>query len=93
MIIENIKIELEKHREKQDIIKIWYIKEYLQTLILKQIYELDISKDLVFYWWTSLRFLFWLNRLSEDLDFIWIDFTSFEELANHLIKKHCFQLS
>lgn len=81
MIIENIKFELDNnHKNKSDIIKIWFIKEYLQTIVLKQIYELDYTKDLIFYWWTSLRFLFWLNRLSEDLDFIWQDFLEFDKL-------------
>lgn len=80
MIIELIKLELKNHREKSDIIKIWYIKEYLQSIILWQIYSIDYSKNLIFYWWTSLRFLFWLNRLSEDLDFIWQDFLEFDKL-------------
>jgi hypothetical protein len=84
MIIENIKFELKNHSNKSDVIKIWYIKEYLQTIILKEIYELDYTKDLVFYWWTALRFLFWLNRLSEDLDFIWKDFLEFDKLWVHL---------
>jgi len=80
MIIENIKFELENHINKPDIIKIWFIKEYLQTILLTQIYELDYTKNLIFYWWTSLRFLFWLNRLSEDLDFIWKNFLEFDKL-------------
>lgn len=83
MIIENIKRELEKHKDKPDIIKIWYIKEYLQTIVLRQIYELDATKNLVFYGGTSLRFLFGLNRLSEDLDFIGKDFQGFEEVTTH----------
>jgi len=86
MIIENIKKELLNHSGKSNIIKIWYIKEYLQIIILKQIYELEFAKNLIFYGWTSLRFLFWLNRLSEDLDFIWKDFLKFEELWDNLKK-------
>lgn len=80
MIIETIKFELKNHSDKSDIIKIWYIKEYLQTIILWQIYSYSYSKSLIFYGWTSLRFLFWLNRLSEDLDFIGKDFLDFEKL-------------
>ncbi len=76
--------ELQKHKNKPDIIKIWYIKEYLQTIVLRQLYEQEETKDLIFYWGTSLRFLFWLNRLSEDLDFIGKDFQSFETVAKHL---------
>jgi len=64
----------------------WYIKEFLQTYILKEIYENKSSKDFVFYWGTSLRFLFWLNRLSEDLDFVSKDFEDYEILAKHLVK-------
>lgn len=45
--------------------------EYLQTIVLKEIYEIPECKDLIFYGGTSLRFIFDLNRLSEDLDFIW----------------------
>lgn len=86
MIIENIKYELENHKSKSDIIKIWFIKEYLQTIILSQIYELNYTKDLIFYWWTSLRFLFWLNRLSEDLDFIGKNFNDFDRLWQDLEK-------
>ncbi len=86
MIIDNIKKELENNLENADIIKIGYIKEYLQTYVLKEIFELEECKNLIFYWWTSLRFLFWLNRLSEDLDFIWNDFKDFEGLAKKLEK-------
>lgn len=83
-MIESIKLELKNHRDKSDIIKIWYIKEYLQTLILWHIYSLDYTKDLLFYGGTSLRFLFGLNRLSEDLDFIWKDFHDGERLGSDL---------
>lgn len=84
MIIENIKYELQNYKSKNDVIKIWFIKEYLQIIILSQIYELDYTKDLIFYGWTSLRFLFWLNRFSEDLDFIWKNFNEFEKLWQDL---------
>jgi predicted nucleotidyltransferase component of viral defense system len=58
----------------------------LQIIILKQIYEYKDSKELIFYGWTALRFLFNLNRLSEDLDFVSKDFNNFEELGKHLQK-------
>lgn len=86
MIIENIKEGLEKYKDKEDIIKIGYIKEYLQILILKQIYEIEECKNLIFYGWTALRFLFGLNRLSEDLDFIGKGFTDFELIWKSLQK-------
>jgi len=85
MILEYIKKELLAHRKKSDIIKIWYIKEYLQIFILEQIYENDTWKDLVFYWWTATRFLFWLNRLSEDLDFVGVNFEKFDLLWKYLV--------
>lgn len=84
MIIENIQYEIDKHQDKSDVIKIWYIKEYLQIHILKKIYEFDYAKNLIFYGWTSLRFLFNLNRLSEDLDFIGNDFSDFETLGKDI---------
>lgn len=84
MIIENIKYELKNHKDKNNVIKIGYIKEYLQTIILWQIFSYEYCKNLIFYWWTSLRFLFWLNRLSEDLDFIWIEFNDFDKLKEDL---------
>lgn len=87
MIINDMKLELEKHMNKSDVIKIWYIKEYLQTIILKEIYEFPECKDILFYWWTATRFLFWLNRLSEDLDFASTWFDKFEELWEFLKKK------
>jgi len=32
MVIEEIKNELKKHKEKEDIFKVGYIKEFLQTI-------------------------------------------------------------
>lgn len=84
MIIEDIKMIIDRHKEKDLVFKIWYIKEYLQTIILKEIYEIAECKDLIFYWWTSLRFIFDFNRLSEDLDFIWRGFSDFELVAKKL---------
>jgi hypothetical protein len=84
MIIENIKLILQDHKDKEDVIKVWYIKEYLQTIILKEIYEIEDFKNLIFYGWTSLRFIFNLNRLSEDLDFLWNWFNDYELLWKNL---------
>lgn len=86
MIIEDIRNELEKHKDKADIIKIWYIKEFLQIIILKQIYEIKECKNLIFYGWTALRIIWGLNRLSEDLDFIWQGFTELDFLGKNLQK-------
>jgi hypothetical protein len=86
MLVRTIHQYLEQYSDKIDIIKIWYIKEFLQLYVLKQIFENEESKNLIFYWWTSLRFLFWLNRLSEDLDFVWQDFKDYEKIAINLVK-------
>lgn len=91
MIIEEMKEELEKHRDKPDIIKIWYLKEFLQTIVLKEIYEFPECRDLLFYGGTASRFLLWLNRLSEDLDFACAWFEKFEELwlfLQHRLKNY-----
>lgn len=86
MIIKAIENELDKHKDKKITLKIWYIKEYLQTLVLREIYETPECKDIVFYWWTALRFLFDINRLSEDLDFVSVDFNNFKLLGERLQK-------
>ncbi|MDR2411382.1 MAG: hypothetical protein LBD88_02055 [Candidatus Peribacteria bacterium] len=49
MILNNIKLILEQYKEKEGIFKIGYLKEYLQIIILKQIYEYKDSKELIFY--------------------------------------------
>lgn len=84
MILDDIKLILNPHKDKNIVFKIWYIKEYLQTIVLKEIYEIPECKDLIFYGGTSLRFIFDLNRLSEDLDFIWKWFSDFELVAQKL---------
>jgi hypothetical protein len=49
MILDNIKLVLEQYKDKEHIFKIGYLKEYLQAIVLKQIYELEASRDLIFY--------------------------------------------
>ena len=44
-------------------------------------YKDAMYKELLFYGGTAIRFLLWLPRLSEDLDFVWVWFTDFEWLA------------
>lgn len=80
MIIDLINKKLEENISKKDVIKIWYIKEVLQSEILEYIYRDKTYKDIIFYGWTAMRFLLGLNRLSEDLDFIWQWFDNFEQL-------------
>lgn len=86
MIIDLINKKLEENTNKKDVIKIWYIKEVLQSEILEYVYRDKNYKDILFYGWTAMRFLLGLNRLSEDLDFIWQWFDSFEQLGFDLQK-------
>jgi predicted nucleotidyltransferase component of viral defense system len=44
-------------------------REYLQHVILRELFELDVLEDLVFHGGTALRFIHGLERFSEDLDF------------------------
>jgi predicted nucleotidyltransferase component of viral defense system len=49
--------------------KIHIMREFLQLLILKVLYDRDYFKNLAFVGGTALRFLYGLRRFSEDLDF------------------------
>ena len=45
------------------------LREYLQQVILREMFELDWLAELVFHGGTALRMLYGLRRFSEDLDF------------------------
>src|SRR3989339_1006603 len=45
------------------------LREYIQTLILKAIYQHELGRKLYFLGGTYLRFVHHLKRFSEDLDF------------------------
>lgn len=45
------------------------LREYLQHLILRQMFEQKILHNLVFHGGTALRIIYGINRFSEDLDF------------------------
>ena len=49
--------------------KLSIVREYLQLIILRIIEERGYSKHIAFVGGTSLRFLYGINRYSEDLDF------------------------
>ena len=53
--------------------KIHAVREFLQLLVLKIIYDKRYFKNLAFVGGTALRFLYDLRRFSEDLDFSVID--------------------
>ena len=92
MIIDIISKVLEQQSSQPESIKIGYIKEVLQADILDFLYRTAAYKDLVFYGWTAMRFLLWLNRFSEDLDFIWPWFDSYEllwqDIKNYFAKQN-----
>jgi len=45
------------------------LREYLQHLILRQLFEQKVLQQWVFHGGTALRIIYGLNRFSEDLDF------------------------
>jgi predicted nucleotidyltransferase component of viral defense system len=49
--------------------KLNHLREYLQALILRSLYEMEAFASLSFVGGTALRFLYGLPRFSEDLDF------------------------
>ncbi len=49
--------------------KINHLREYLQHLILREMFEIDWLSELVFHGGTALRILHDLQRFSEDMDF------------------------
>ncbi len=63
------------------------LREYLQVLLLKQVYRTDAGKQLFFTGGTYLRLVHNLKRFSEDLDFNsnQISRRKFEELCHSLI--------
>ena len=63
------------------------LREYLQILMLKQLYRTDIGKELYFTGGTYLRLVHGLKRFSEDLDFNAGKITEkeFEDLCKKLV--------
>ena len=63
------------------------LREYLQILLLKQVYRTDAGKQLYFTGGTYLRLIHNLKRFSEDLDFNsnQIDQRNFEELCHRIV--------
>lgn len=84
MILKSIEQTLKTHKESDPRIKVWYVKEVIQSEVLDFIYRDKERNKLFFYGGTAMRFLLGLNRLSEDLDFISKEFQDFEWLAQAL---------
>lgn len=72
-------------QEKNTQLSINKLREYLQHLILRELFEQNILDNLVFHGGTALRILFDLRRFSEDLDFHLGDNNSFN--FHHCTKK------
>jgi len=73
--------------------KIHIVREFLQLLILKVIYDKDYFRNLAFVGGTALRFLYDLRRFSEDLDFSIVNkqdykFENFLEKITYELKKY-----
>jgi predicted nucleotidyltransferase component of viral defense system len=66
------------------------VRESLQVLILKIIYDSGIFRNLAFVGGTALRLLFNLRRFSEDIDFSLIEKKGYD--FNKLLQKLCYQL-
>jgi len=81
-MITLLKSEIEKYSTQEE--RIHHLRESLQILILKVIYDRGFFKNLSFVGGTALRILYDLKRFSEDLDFSLIqkkgfDFTKFSQ--------------
>jgi predicted nucleotidyltransferase component of viral defense system len=66
-MLEILQKQIKSVRTKEE--KINRLREFLQILILKIIYDLGFFKNLSFVGGTALRVLYDLRRFSEDLDF------------------------
>ena len=66
-MIEVIKQQLKNSKNVQE--KTNYLREFLQIMVLKNIYDQKYFNNIAFLGGTALRILFDINRFSEDLDF------------------------
>ena len=78
MIVNNLKIILDKNNDKNSLYLRNLLKEQLQNYILNYIYNSQYGEKFIFKGGTCLRFCFELPRLSEDLDFDVEDFSRFD---------------
>lgn len=63
------------------------LKEYLQDLVLDIIYHHPEYKNLIFYGGTTLRKIYGIDRVSEDLDFESRQTVNLEDMKNMFTKK------
>ena len=93
-MLDLIKERLEKIGDER--MKALVLREELQLLLLKMIYDLGYFGNLVFVGGTALRVLFGLRRFSEDLDFSLVNKKNynFDRLVNSIafqLKKNKFE--
>jgi len=62
------------------------LREYLQHVILRQLFEMKLLQGWVFQGGTALRIIYGLNRFSEDLDFQLLKAESRYSLTTKLLK-------
>ena len=77
--------------------KIHLLREDLQILILKILFDLGMFKNLAFVGGTALRIIFGLRRFSEDIDFSLIQgkgysFNRFSEAVQYQLRKYGFNI-
>ena len=86
MIIDNLKLVVERNKEKNPLYLRNLLKEQLQYYVLSFVYNSIYAERFLFKGGTCLRFCFDLPRLSEDLDFDVEDFEnlSFEQFLSDL---------
>jgi predicted nucleotidyltransferase component of viral defense system len=77
--------------------KIHLLREDLQIIILKILFDLGMFKNLAFVGGTALRIIFGLRRFSEDIDFSLIqekgyNFNKFSEAVQYQLKKYGFRV-
>lgn len=90
-MLDIIKAHLNEGMSREE--KIHHVREDLQVIILKILYDLGMFRHLAFVGGTALRILFGLRRFSEDLDFSLIrkkdyNFNKFSTAIEYQLKKY-----
>jgi len=90
-MLDIIKSHLNETMSREE--KIHLVREDLQLILLKTIYDTGMFRNLAFVGGTALRILFGLKRFSEDLDFTLIrkkgyDFSKFSRGIEYQLEKY-----
>lgn len=94
-MINLLEQQVSKFKTREE--KINQLREFLQVLVLKIIFDLGYFKNLSFVGGTALRIIYDLRRFSEDLDFSLIsennyDFINFLELLEKQLKNYAVEV-